>query len=197
MRLRRTFDVVLEVIRACIPSADASRRLTPTMHDARRRLRRGCPLGCPLPQCTGCTPRTNRALPHSELCYFPASSAPSAFLFGASRASIPRASMAKPSGFLGVLLVSGPWVSLGVSLTPCVVCTGCTVGGIGGGRCGYFCALSGRCALVSGVKWVRVSRADSGVQSRMDNVIMQRGIMRCGSQPKRGWRIRCTQGYLS
>ena len=60
-------------------------------------------------------------------------------------------------GFACFRALGVPWVSL----TPCVVCTGCTVGGIGGGRrCGYFCALSGRCALVSGVKWVRVSRAD-------------------------------------
>ena len=40
---------------------------------------------------------------------------------GSDRGSIPRASMAKPSELLGVFVVLGPWVSLGVSLTPCVV----------------------------------------------------------------------------
>ena len=32
---------------------------------------------------------------------------------------------------------------------------------------------------------------------RMGNANMQRVITRRGSQPKPGWRIRCTQGYLS
>ena len=52
----------------------------------------------------------------------------------------------------------------------------------GGRRYGYFCALSGRCALVSGSNGFGYPGPISGVQSRMDNVIMQRGVMRCGSQ---------------
>ncbi len=31
----------------------------------------------------------------------------------------------------------------------------------------------------------------------MDNANRQRGITRRGSQSKAGWRIRCTQGYVS
>ena len=52
----------------------------------------------------------------------------------------------------------------------------------GGRRCGYFCSLSGRRALVSGSNGFGYPGPISGVQSRMDNVIMQRGIVRCGSQ---------------
>ena len=53
---------------------------------------------------------------------------------GSDRGSIPRASMAKPSGFLGVLLVSGPWVSLGYPLLRASCAQGARLEVSGGGE---------------------------------------------------------------
>ena len=69
---------------------------------------------------------------------------------GSDRGSIPRASMAKPSEFLGVFVVLGPWVSLGVSLTSCVVCTGCTVGVMGARVWLFLCIVWTLCVSVGG-----------------------------------------------
>ena len=77
------FGVFADVRELCF-----RRRIAPShADDARRALTTtvgGCPLGYPLPQCTGCTLRTNPT-----------------FLFAASRASIPRASMHKALRFYG------------------------------------------------------------------------------------------------
>ena len=102
---------------------------------------------------------------------------------GSDRGSIPRASMAKPSEFLGVFVVLGPWVvPWGIPYSVRREPPGARLEVSGGRRYGYFCALSGRCALVSGSNGFGYPGPISGVQSRMDNVIMQRGVMRCGSQ---------------
>lgn len=116
---------------------------------------------------------------------------------GSDRGSIPRASMAKPSGFLGVLLVSGPWVSLGVSLTPCVVCTGCTVGGIGGAKVWLsLCIVWTLCISVGsngfGYPGPTAESSPAWIMS-----LCSEGLCGVARSLIPGWRMRHTPGYVS
>ena len=105
--------------------------------------------------------------------------------------------MAKPSGFLGVLLVSGPWVSLGVSLTSCVVCTGCTVVVMGARVWLFLCIVWTLCVSVGGQMGSGTTGRSAESSHAWIMSLCSEGLCGVACSLIPGWRMRCTPGYVS
>ena len=121
---------------------------------------------------------------------------------GSDRGSIPRASMAKPSGFLGVLLVSGPWVSLGCPLgIPYSVRRVHRVHGWryrGGAKVWLFlCIVWTLCVSVGGQMGSGIPRRSAESSPAWIMSLCSEGLCGVARSLIPGWRMRCTPGYVS
>ena len=67
----------------------------------------------------------------------------------------------------------------------------------GGRRCGYLCALSGRCALVSGQMGSGIPGRSAESSPAWIMSLCSEGLCGVARSLIPGWRMRCTPGYVA
>ena len=102
-----------------------------------------------------------------------------------------------PQVFWGFCLFQGLGCPLGYPLLRASCAQGARLEVSGGRRCGYLCALSGRCALVSGQMGSGIPGRSAESSPAWIMSLCSEGLCGVARSLIPGWRMRCTPGYVS